>query len=120
MYVPDRARSRYSLLPREFLEHEAADDHVEEDGGEDETGAPPPVVAVHQPLGEGGEEECSDAGAANCDARGKAPLGLEVVSHDDNGGDVAEAQPESRYNPKEEIEKGDVVRKGCCQEAQRG
>ena len=38
------------LLPLELLEHEAAEDHVEEDGGEDDAGAPPAPIAVHQPL----------------------------------------------------------------------
>ena len=58
---PDRSSSSHSvLLPLELLEHEAAEDHVEEDGGEDDAGAPPAAIAVHQPLGEGGEEEGSD------------------------------------------------------------
>ena len=79
----------------ELPEHQATEDHVEEDAGEDDTGPSPAPVVVHEPLSEGREEEGSDSRAADSDASGKAPLGFEVVGDNDDTGHVHQTQPEA-------------------------
>ena len=54
------------------VEH-AADGHVEEDAGEDDAGAAPPAVGVHQVLRQRSEHEGAHARAAHRDARREAP-----------------------------------------------
>ena len=58
----------------------------------------------------------TDSRATNGDACGKAPPPVKVVGNDDDGGNVTETESASSDDPKEEIEKVDVVGEGRCEE----
>jgi hypothetical protein len=67
---------------------------IEDEAGQDEDRTLP-LVGLEEYAGEGCEHEGAEARAADCDARGQGPLGLEVVADADDGRQVDEPEADS-------------------------
>ena len=90
---------------------------VEDESGQDEIGALP-VVSDEHGAGDGGEDEGSEAGAADGDARGQRPPLLEVVADRDDGRQVDESEADAAADAVRDQQHRHRVRVGAGDERQ--
>lgn len=98
-------------------EHGAEYDTVEDDPGQDQSGAPPSIV-LDEDLGQWGEDERAQATATDCDSCRQGAVLLKVRSHTDDRRQVDQPETESRADSHCEDQRENVLRKGTDDEAE--